>query len=627
MRSSILSAIYVTLSLISIGWVINLPLLLGLALTTTHYLSAFLALTISAVYLRLPYRGAPAWVNDVLSLAGFAAWAWTGYKSEAWLLEYDPSGLDKWGAAAVALVLLLEALRKSMGWGVTIVVGVFAAYAFLGHALPDPLTTAAADPRRIAVYFYTDYNGVLGMVLNIAATIIMAFILFSKTLSEARATEFFDLFATSLFAPFRGGAAKVAVVSSMLFGLVSGSVIGNIMTSGSMTIPMMKRAGFPARYAAAIESVASNAGQITPPIMGATAFLIAQFLQIPYAEIVVAAAFPALLIYVTLFVQIDSYAAYKGITGSDREQVRARRLIRTGLPFVLAMSLLVGLIFLQGKNIASAALLAAAGTFALHLILERGRGGIGTLFRILRGAAEEMLAVLVIAAAAGLLIGALNFTGLGFRMTLWLSFIAETAGLLPMLITTAVLCVLLGMGMPTAAVYILLSAILGPSLIHVGVDALAAHMFIFYFGLLSMLTPPVAIASYTAAGLAGAKLGETSLIALRFAAVAFLLPFLFVYEPALIGREGAVRLLMVGVPVLIASIALAWSLVGSMGGRVFRRPVFRPVCAVAAVAVSVVALFNTTIGFAGAVLLVVAVYVLSAGQKASCVGQGLSGRP
>ncbi|MCB1363658.1 MAG: TRAP transporter large permease subunit, partial [Rhodobacteraceae bacterium] len=267
------------------------------------------------------------------------------------------------------------------------------------------------------------------------------------------------------------------------------------------------------------------------------------------------------------------------------------------------------------------------GTFALHLILERGRGGLGTLFRILRGAAEEMLAVLVIAAAAGLLIGALNFTGLGFRMTLWLSFIAETAGLLPMLITTAVLCVLLGMGMPTAAVYILLSAILGPSLIHVGVDALAAHMFIFYFGLLSMLTPPVAIASYTAAGLAGAKLGETSLIALRFAAVAFLLPFLFVYEPALIGREGAARLLMVGVPVLIASIALAWSLVGSMGGRVFRRPVFRPICAVAAVAVSVVALFNTTIGFAGAALLIFAVYSLSAGQKASCVGQGLSGRP
>ncbi|MEC7764976.1 MAG: TRAP transporter fused permease subunit [Pseudomonadota bacterium] len=613
-RRTILSALFLAMSLATIFWVTNLPLILDVPLTDAHYLSGFLALSLAAVFLKHPYPKGPRWITDIMAAASFAVWAWAAWKSGDWLLEFDPSGLQKWGAALLALVLLLEALRKCMGWGVTIVIGVFALYAFFGQHLPSPLTAAPADPRRIAMYFYSDYNGIPGMVLSIAATIIMSFILFSKTLSHARAIEFFDLVSTALFAGFRGGAGKIAVVSSSMLGLISGSVIGNIMTSGSMTLPMMKRAGFSARYAAAIETVASNAGQITPPIMGATAFLIAQFLQMPYADVVVAAAFPAFMIYIALFVQIDAYAAKNGIEGTSvRERPEARRLLRTGLPFVLAMGCLVGLIFLQGRNIAVAALIAAALTYLLHVVLERGRGAFRNLISILRESAEDMLSIIVIAAAAGLLIGSLNFTGLGFRMTQWLSVIAENTGIFPMLLVTAGLCILLGMGMPTAAVYILLSSILGPSLIHVGVEPLAAHMFIFYFGLLSMLTPPVAIASYTAAGLAGAKMGETSITALRLAAIAFIVPFLFVLEPALLGQRGFGQLLLHGVPVAISVAVLAWGFEASVGRRRLRAPILRPILVIAAIAVAFLSVFNAILGLAASAVLLAASFVFSSG--------------
>ncbi len=383
------------------------------------------------------------------------------------------------------------------------------------------------------------------------------------------AGKFFDELSLGLLGHYRGGPAKVAVGSSSLFGLISGSSVANVVSSGIVTIPLMKRNGFAPSYAGAVEAVASNAGQITPPVMGTTAFLIAEFLQIPYSEVVLAAFMPAAIFYIALLVQIDSYAARNRLLGIPRTSLPAlAKVFAEGWVFLVPICLLVFLMFWAGTSVSKAALYAAAAMLVLGLL----KGPRPTLRKLLAeltvGVGEDMLAILLVSAAAGIVIGVLNITGLSFSITVLLTAVGQSAGMLAMLAITALIAVVLGMGMPTAAVYVLLSVVLAPALVKMGIAPLAAHMFIFYFGLMSMLTPPVAMASYAAASIAGADLWKTSVDGLRLGASGYLLPFVFVLNPALLGKGSVLEIAYAAVTVSLSAALIGWAAEGCIGSRV-----------------------------------------------------------
>jgi TRAP transporter 4TM/12TM fusion protein len=340
-------------------------------------------------------------------------------------------------------------------------------------------------------------------------------------------------------------------------------VVGNIMSTGIVTIPLMKKTGFKPHFAAAIEAVASNGGQFAPPVMGATAFLIAEFLQLSYAEVVAAALVPAVLYYVCLFLQVDAIAVRYSLHGMKKSELPdARPLLKTGWVFLLPLVVLIYLLFGRGFDPALSAMFAALTLLVLATIRQRRIMNLRELGELLTGGGESMLPLLTIGGGAGVVIGVMNITGLGFSLSIVLSQIGENAGSFVMLLLTGAISIVLGMGMPTTAIYVVLSVVLAPAIVEMGISPMAAHLFIFYFGLLSFLTPPVAIASYVAAGLANAGMWETSWEGMKLATVAYLLPFLWCYNPALILDGTALEIVFAVGTALLAAFMIARGLQG-----------------------------------------------------------------
>ena len=568
-------------------WLLDVPIRLRVPVIDEQFYLAIAGLATAAGLLGGPGGRRVSPIEIGLALLAVGLWLWAAYRYEDWLILGGHRHPEKWLTGLVALVLLFEAIRRCCGGGIAAMMGLIAAYAFAAHWFPGALEGQYTEPRRLIAYLYADTNGVPGIVLAVASTVVLAFIIFSKCLEATGAGRFFDGVSLALLGHYRGGPAKVAVASSSLFGIISGSSVANVVSSGIVTIPLMKRAGFRASYAGAVEAVSSNAGQITPPVMGATAFIIAEFLQIPYADVVLAAAVPAAVFYLVLLVQIDAYAAREGLAGLPRDELpRLGKVLADGWIYAIPIAQLVYLMFWQGINVSKAALYAAGTMLLLSLLKTR------TIFlrRLLRsltvGVGEDMLAILLVSAGAGVVIGALNISGLSFSITLLLTQAAEHAGILVMLLLAAALSLVLGMGIPTSAVYVLLAVVLAPALVKMGLEPLAAHLFIFYFGLMSMLTPPVAMASYAAAGIAGASLWRTSWDGLRLGASGYLLPFVFALNPALlwIGSPLAIALAMVSV--ILSGAMLGWAVEGAIGarpaGRVGRIVLFAGALALAA---------------------------------------------
>lgn len=545
------NALLVAIPLAGVLWLLDVPRLLGYAIIAEEYLALIAGLITAAAFLAHPRRGEhPTWLDIVCAAAGFAAWVWMGMHYSDWLLQLGDRSAQKWVPGAVALILLLEGLRRSVGTIIAAVIGAIGLYGFIGHWLPGILEAAYTSPIRMILYLYADSNGVPGIVLNIGASVVLGFILFGAALRFAGGTEVFTDLAMAAMGHRRGGAAKVSIVGSSLFGTLSGSTVGNVMSTGMVTIPLMKRFGFPPHYAGAIEAVASNGGQLAPPVMGATAFLIAEFLQTDYTAVVLAALLPALVYYVVLFMQVDVFARARGLTGLARSELpSARKVLAKGWIFLLPLALLIYLLFWLAYSPGRAALYCAFLSVVLHIVATRRVWGPRFYFELLLDTGRTVLPILLVCAAAGIVLGVINITGLGFTLTLILSRVGEVAGVLPLLLVTAALSIVLGMGMPTAGVYVLLSVLLAPALIRLDIEPMAAHLFIFYFGLLSMLTPPVAIASYAASSIAGSDMWRTGIAGLRLASPAFLLPFLFCLNPALLMQgtvwEIAVALLTV----------------------------------------------------------------------------------
>ncbi|WP_238366489.1 TRAP transporter permease [Mesobacterium pallidum] len=531
-----------------LAWIFDVPGRIGLPLIAYEWLAPYLGVAAAAVHLRHPYGAKAGLVEIAIGLIGIAAWVWAALHTEAWMFSLTGNSPDKILPGAIALLVMLEGLRKSCGLSITLLVYTMVAYGLLGHHLPQPMQANYSDVKSLVYYLYTDTNAVVGMILSIVATLVLAFLVFGRMLEVSGATTFFTDICMAAMGHRRGGPAKVAVIASGLFGSVSSSPVGNIMSTGVVTIPLMQRTGLRAHQAAAIEAVASTGGQLAPPVMGATAFLMAEFLQVDYADVVLAALLPAALYYACLYFHVDALALRRGAEGLPRSELpRFGAVLRRGWIFVLPLAWLIYLLFWRGSQPAMAAL-GSAGLLLGLALLKRRFWTLEDWKRLVIDGGEGMLPILMIAGGAGVVVGVMNLSGLAQSLSFVLTQAGEALGLLPVLMLTAVLCIILGMGMPSTAIYIVLATVIGPSIIAMGVTPMAAHLFIFYFGVMSFLTPPVAVSSYVAAGLAKANMWATSVLALRAAAAAFVLPFVWCF------RE---ELLLQGNPLSIAALTLS----------------------------------------------------------------------
>jgi TRAP transporter 4TM/12TM fusion protein len=553
--------------LLGIAWLLDVPLRVGVAVLEHAYLAVILGFAVAGALLVKPYGRAAGALDLGLAGVALAAWVYGGWNTEAWLTTITDRGPHKWIPALIAVLLAIEATRKHCGMAMTVLVWAFLAYGIWGHHLPGMFEATETAPAKYVLYLYNDTNGIPGLVLDTGATLVLGFMIMGKVMERGGATDFFNNAALAAMGRHRGGAAKVEVVASSVFGTINGTTVGNILGTGIITIPLMKSHGFKPHYAAAIEASSSNGGQIVPPVMGTTAFLIAEFLQVPYSEVALAGIVPALVYYWGIFTQIDRYAARYGLAGIERGKLpRFAAVLATGWVFVLPLLLLIYLLFWLGYNPGKSALIVAALLLVLNAIQHRRLPHLAELRDMAIGAGKDLAPLLVICAAAGVIIGVLNITGLGLQLVGILTELAKAYGLLAMLMAAAIIAIILGMGMPTAAVYIVMSVVLAPALVKTGIVPMAAHFFLFYFGLLSMLTPPVAIASYVAAGIAGADMWKTSVVALKFCASAYLLPFLFIYNPAILLHGSAVEIGIAAVTAIMSAWVLAYAVEGSGHG-------------------------------------------------------------
>ena len=522
-----------------------------------HLLFAFLLVFLSVPTRRGRARPGP---EDLLLVVAGAAVTlyplWT-YEQIVNRIPYidAPTTLDLL-AAGLAVLLVLEGTRRLLGWALPLT-----AAAFIGYAL----FFTTIDAATLLDQLYLTTEGIFGTVLGVSAAYVVVFVLFGSFMERSGTGRLFMDFAIAATGRSAGGPGKVAVVSSSLFGTVSGSAVANVMVTGQITIPLMKRTGFRPPFAAAVEAVASTGGQIMPPVMGAAAFVMAEFLAVSYLQVTIWALVPALLFYLAAFTTVHLEARREGLAGLPESEVpRLARVVRERGHLFLPIALLLGTL-LAGYSAPRAALLGLLACFPVALLRRGTREGIGlgTLLDALEDGARNTIPVAMACACAGIVIGTIALTGLGISLTALLVTLAQNSLLVALLVTMAA-GIVLGMGMPTTPAYIVMVALLVPALVKLGVVTPAAHMFAFYFAILSAITPPVALAVYAAAGLAKSELWSTSLAAVRLGAAGFLVPFLFVYQPELllIGEPGrvavAVGTAMLGVLALAAALTGQW---------------------------------------------------------------------
>lgn len=534
---------------VGVTYAFSLPSYFGYALWGQQVALAILGLALGATFLLKPARssrpdgtGRPPLPDLVLAALGFGLCLWTAIRYE-WLISigYMGTGADYYINLAISvasLILVVEALRRLTGLVMVSLIGISIIYALVARHMPGPFQGQTPNLDFFISYLHLDSAGVLGTPLSVVVSTVIAYVLLGNALFRLGGGQIFLDLPLAAMGRYRGGSAKASVVASSLFGSISGSAVANVATSGIVTIPLMKKSGYKAHQAGAIEAVGSTGGQLLPPIMGAAAFIMAEFLAIPYADVALAALVPAILFYLALLVQIHLHAARNGMRALTREErPDAWRTFRTYWPFLAPLILLILLLFVWRWRPEQAAFASLVLVFVAALVVRDRPVGLGALFDVLQGAGRSLLEIVAITAGAGIIIGVLSATGLGFSLGL---SIAEAAGqmLFLLLIIAAATAILFGMGMPTTAVYVLMATLIAPALVAAGVEQLAAHLFVLYFGVLSMITPPVCLASFTAASMAGASFMRTGWESLRFGLVAFIVPFIFVAAPSLLLQDG-----------------------------------------------------------------------------------------
>ena len=437
-------------------------------------------------------------------------------------------------AGYVMWALLMEALRRTGGWGLVLSVAPFTFYPlFAESAWLGPLKGTQSTIAQASAYHMLSVESLLGIPIQAFAETVIGFLIFGTALMLTGAGRFFINLSFGLCGSFRGGAAKVCIFASALLGMMSGSIVSNVLTAGTMTIPVMKRTGFRASYAAAIEACASTGAVLAPPVMGATAFVMAQFLNVSYAQVALAATIPALLYYFGLFMQVDAYAARHGLKGLPREDLPSLWVtFKEGWYYAFVIALLIFMLLIM-KRETHAPFYATVLLLVLNQLFNRDKWNWGTVVKFLELNGKTFVELIGILAGCGLLIGAFSLTGVISSLANDMLTIAGNNVLL-LLAMTAITSLVLGLGLTTTACYIFLAILVGPALEKAGLNQMAVHMFVFYWGMLSAITPPVAIASFAAAGIAGSPPMQTGWESMRVGSIIYFIPFFFVLNPAFV---------------------------------------------------------------------------------------------
>lgn len=533
-----------------LGWIVFLGLLsfslfqlytsIFGVLTAQLQRSIHLGFALSLIFLLFPARKKNglkrkvAWYDIVLALTSIAVGAYWPLNINELVMQAGQLTEVDFYVGAAAILLVLEATRRTVGLPITIIAGLFMVYALFGPYMPGFIAHRGLSLERLVQTMFFTTEGILGTPLGVSSTFIFLFLLFGAFLVKTGVGQYFNDLALIIAGKRVGGPAKVAIFSSALQGTISGSSVANVVTSGSFTIPMMKKLGYKKEFAGAVEAAASTGGQLMPPIMGAAAFLMVEFIGggISYWDIAKAAAIPAVLYFTGIWIMTHLEAKRIGLRGLKNEELPNRKEVLSKI-YLLIPILTVIVLLMSGMSVMRAAIWSIVVTLVVSAIRKETRIGLRGIIDALVDGARTALSVAAATAGAGIIVGVVTKTGLGLKLANGLLDLAGGA-LLPTLAFTMVASIILGMGSPTTANYVITSTIAAPAIILLGVPDLAAHLFVFYFGIIADITPPVALAAFAAAGVSGGEPIKTGVNSAKLAIAAFIIPYMFVMSPQLL---------------------------------------------------------------------------------------------
>jgi TRAP transporter 4TM/12TM fusion protein len=564
-------AFTVALLLLGINQTFNLGAIFHLAIIENQYLYGVLALSIPLVFLLFPMSkkgmgSGPGLVDWALAIIAFVTLGYFILKAynivlEGWEMS-PPQTAVIFGA--ILWVVMLDAGRRAGGLVLSLIVLFFSTYPLFADKLPGPISAFSSPFEYVAAYHAMSLESILGIPLKAFANLVFGFVIFGAALEHTGAGRFFINLAFSLLGHVRGGPAKVAIVSSGLMGLLSGSVVTNVLTTGVMTIPAMRKVGMKGTVAAGIETCASTGGVLMPPVMGAAAFVMADFLQVPYATIAISAAIPAFLYFFGLFVQIDARAAREGMRGMTKEELpNLKTTIKEGWHHIFAFLLLTVMLLVMEQEQYAPFYATVALLVVNQAVSKTDRWGKKEVLAFIDSLSRLFATLAATLAAVGMIVGGLSMTGLAGTLVNDLLHIAGGSPYL-LLIMGAITSLILGTGMTATACYIFLAVMLAPALIQVGLDPLAVHLYIFYWGMLSFITPPVALGAFAAASVAKTPPMKTGFEAMRIGSIIYFIPFFFVFDPALI-MHGTWDNILISTALAIFGV---WMFAGGMQGYI-----------------------------------------------------------
>ena len=562
LQGSIISLFAFVITFTAVFWSSGAPLWFDWRVYPEQILLVALALAMAVAFLTRP--GSFQYLSIILAILSllFGSWLAVRFPILSENVFYHPT--EALLVSLLGLVLILEAVRRTMGWSLIVILGLVCLYALFSSNFSGPLQSRSISPDRLLKFLVLDSASLAGAALTIAVAVVVPFLILAQLLLATGGAKFFSDFSLALAGRKRGGAGKIAILGSAFFGSVSGSAVSNVASTGAITIPMMKDGGYQKETAGAIEAAASTGGQLMPPIMGAAAFLLAENLQANYIDVMKAALIPSILYYISLFMFADLEAGRRQIDRVPEHMIPSlSAVMKRGWFVFIPFALILIALFNFNLRPETAALVAVFSFIIISLFLryDGSKLDLSLFLKSFISAGKAAVEIILICAIAGMIIGLVARSGLSFGLGFFLVQLGKSS-LLLLLIVTAVVCIVMGMGLPTVGVYLLLASLAAPPLVELGLNPMAAHLFVLYFGMLSMLTPPVAIAAFVAANLAKAHAMRTALEAVRIGWPAYLIPFIFIATPELLLNGSFTSILFMFVKSLIGVAVITSGIVG-----------------------------------------------------------------
>ncbi|WP_027390145.1 TRAP transporter permease [Chrysiogenes arsenatis] len=510
----------------------------GMPVTLVHR-SLHVAVVLALIFLLYPAskkmsRSRVHWSDILLTLGAFST---TIYMMVEHTAIYSRGGIPSQMDlvfGVILVVLVIEAARRITGWALPLMSVIFLVYGLYGRELSGIFRHRGYHWEDIVNYMYVTTEGIFGTAIGVSATYIFLFILFGSFLAKSGMGQLFNDLAMAIAGQTKGGPAKVSVIASGFLGSINGAAVANVVTTGSFTIPLMKKIGYTREFAGAVEASASVGGQILPPVMGAAAFIMAEVLGMPYRDIAIAALLPALLFYLGIIVQIHLRATKDGLKGISRENLpRVRQVMKERGHLLVPLLFLMYMLFFSGKTIIYSAFLTIIVTVAVAMLHPTTRLTLRDFLEALEDGARTAVPVAIACAAVGIIVGVATLTGFGLKLANGIVLLGGQSLFLT-LVFTMVACIVLGMGLPSIPTYIITATIAAPALVELGIQPLVAHLFVFYFGIFANITPPVALASFAAAGISGGDQMKTGMMSMKLSIAGFIVPYIFVYNNALL---------------------------------------------------------------------------------------------